>query len=102
MIIFHALHLAVAFKFVIGDSIPKVSYTTMLDRYVMSSFLLLFAIMVTSGTMAALLKHNITPQEDIESIDVAIGVVLFALWFGYNGLYAGKTLYQHWYQTSES
>ena len=48
---------AVAFQLVLQDDLPQVPYLTYLDKYVLSSFILIFAI--CSGTMLSALKVGI-------------------------------------------
>lgn len=42
---------AVAFKFVINSWVPNVSYLTLLDKYIILTFVIIFAIVVASFTM---------------------------------------------------
>ncbi len=49
---------AVAFKFVVSQSLPHISYLTLLDKYVLTSFVMLFFVVV-ENVAASLLESNI-------------------------------------------
>ena len=76
---------AVAFKLVISDSIPKVSYFTVMDFYMNGMFILLFIISVENGLGAAV--HRVYPDfldAYMTTVDaVTFGSVLL-VWLGFH------------------
>jgi hypothetical protein len=45
---------AVAFKFVVSQNLPNISYLTLLDKYVLTSFVMLFIVVVENAVVAKL------------------------------------------------
>jgi len=76
---------AVAFKLVVADMLPKVSYWTVLDIYVNSMFAMLFVISIENGAIAILAKF--TPYlYSIYGDNIELGSFLFvfALWVSFH------------------
>ena len=74
---------AVAFKLVIADALPKVSYFTALDKYMNAMFALLFIVAVENGISAELTRMNvyITGIESFTFGLVAVFFFVFHVWY---------------------
>jgi len=76
---------AIAFKLVISDSLPKISYWTELDVYMNFNFFLLFVISVENTLIAGLEKlyseDLLTFVDNIILIFLVVAYILFHIWF---------------------
>ena len=72
-IIFTLLLTAVTFKFVVSQSLPRVSYQTLLDQYVLSCILYIFAMSVIIGVT--------TKIKFLQKHEPFTVIVSFCLWF---------------------
>ena len=77
---------SVAFKFVISDAVPKVSYMTVLDTYVLVCNALFF--MVAIGTTAMPFLVDDPQQFEMSWLVPA----LLAFWIGFHALFAGRVM----------
>ncbi len=56
---------AVAFKFVVGESLPKIAYLTLLDKYMLVAFTFLYAIAIENGLVTL---FPVTEERDLPYI----------------------------------
>eukprot|EP00457_Paulinella_chromatophora_P000344 gb/GEZN01000344.1/.p1 GENE.gb/GEZN01000344.1/~~gb/GEZN01000344.1/.p1 ORF type:complete len:1326 (+),score=190.61 gb/GEZN01000344.1/:695-4672(+) len=94
-----------AFKLSIAESIPKVSYLTIADRFILHTIVLqsLFSVVICVSFLVSkggFSEHWQTNKADAENVDIFFGVV-FALWLLYLGLFA-RTCYGYWKEGFES
>jgi hypothetical protein len=80
---------AVAFKTVIGNDLPKISYFTLLDQYVISLFCGLFCLsceVCIEGVLARLYPDYFTTNENLITLSAFASVFMFWIllhvWFG--------------------
>jgi hypothetical protein len=80
---------AVAFKTVIGNDLPKISYFTLLDQYIISLFCGLFCLsceVCIEGVLARLYQETFTTNENLITLSAFASVFLFWIllhvWFG--------------------
>lgn len=71
---------AMAFKFVVAEKMPRLSYLTYLDKYMSLSFFFLFMIAVENGVA------QYFPRSMWDVIDFYFFTALFIIWTVYNGL----------------
>lgn len=71
---------SVAFKFVVAQGLPKISYNTCLDYYVLVSFLLLAATVVECAVVGFLEPHDARVAADIDRVVLWVLVGSFGLW----------------------
>ena len=75
---------SVAFKFLVSDSLPKVPYATLLDRYLNTGFLFLASIMFENSVVANI-DEEIRDRVDAGFAYICITFwVLFNLWYHTN------------------
>merc|ERR1712151_37582 len=85
---------SVAFKFVLANTLPKVSFMTLLDIYLVASFILMFAAILESGVVCLLHQLHqsdwleIFSVHDLFYIDLACAGVLLFVWVFWNICYA--------------
>lgn len=74
----------VAFKFIVSDKLPAISYATLVDAYVLLSFLATFGVMLHQSVVsaAALGETPVAPGLEISGTAVALG----AVWLGVHAL----------------
>jgi len=89
---------AVAFMFVIGDSLPKIPYLTCMDKFLFSNFMSLFVICIEDAIVNYLstwnLKNpNATPI-DVETIDSSLFYVIAGTYVLFNIWLFGPVLYR--------
>lgn len=65
---------AVAFKLQIADSLPKLSYPTLIDWYVLASFFFIFSVVVQNVLMG--LAQNEQDEDRDKDIDAITGLSL--------------------------
>jgi hypothetical protein len=71
---------AVAFKFVIADSMPKVAYFTFLDQYILLNYCLLFLCMIENAAFGTAIVHfDSDPQ-----IERYLIIAITGFWFFLN------------------
>merc|ERR1712224_365421 len=69
----------VAFKFITADSLPKVSFMTIMDVYLFASFIVLLILIAQSATMKAIIAVGIVDLETGTKIDrVSAGAICIA------------------------
>merc|ERR1712031_147497 len=61
---------------------PKVSFFTIMDIYLMSSFVVLMLMLVHCAAIRWIMEHKILDAVTSRTMDVAMGVVLSVLWVG--------------------
>ena len=81
---------AVAFKFAIADSLPKVSYFTVLDKYMLCSFIFLYLIAVENFVIARLAEKT---AFNADYIDEILQNLWLAVWGAFHVLFA---IYVKW------
>eukprot|EP00823_Brevimastigomonas_motovehiculus_P000389 TRINITY_DN1047_c0_g1_i1.p1 TRINITY_DN1047_c0_g1~~TRINITY_DN1047_c0_g1_i1.p1 ORF type:complete len:348 (+),score=87.96 TRINITY_DN1047_c0_g1_i1:101-1144(+) len=67
---------AVAFKLMVSDSLPKVAYLTLLDKYILAAFLFLYIIALENGCVSCIID-----DEWRSSVDYVFARLVFGLWF---------------------
>ncbi|KXJ08495.1 ligand-gated ion channel 50 [Exaiptasia diaphana] len=67
---------AIAFKFVVSQSLPTISYLTLLDMYVISGLVFLFCIAVENGLVVAL---PVKIQKEVDRICLFTAIAIFVL-----------------------
>lgn len=79
---------AVAFKLVIGDALPKISYFTVMDIYLNALFIIMVAVAVENFLVSALFRGNyVSENVDDKLLDLStfaiftFGFVVFHLWY---------------------
>lgn len=79
----------IAFKLVIASSLPKVSFSTVLDLFLQPSFAFLMLLVCQFAIMKLLFVFGYFEDDSIRArqIDVAVGAIIFAVWFISNLLY---------------
>ena len=85
----------VAYKLVLGDNIPRVSYLTLLDKYVTYCFMYMFAVLVemilaglfTDGegtVMNHYMPGGLMPSADLYHFELVMQSVIMGSWVLYN------------------
>ena len=85
---------AVAFKLVISEILPKVSYWTLLDYYINASFLMLLIIALENGAVGII--ANRAPQTFVEYellIEGGTALSVFALWAIFHVWFIGNAIF---------
>ena len=77
---FTTLLTVVAFKFVISQYVPKTSYFTYLDWYVLLGFFIVFLVILENFIVSQLFFQN--EDETAEMIDYISGMALSTIWCG--------------------
>jgi len=78
---------SVAFKFVIAGSMPKVSFMTILDVYMMVCTLVMVALILESAGVKLILVFGSWSRETILRWDLCSGSTIFGSWFFFNLFY---------------
>nr|WCB87282.2 GABAA Receptor rho subunit [Haliotis diversicolor] len=71
---------AVAFKSVVNQSLPRISYLTYMDKYLLTSMVMLSTVCAWHGIVTTLLKD----REHADKVEVIVLSVLVALYILYN------------------
>eukprot|EP00906_Rhabdomonas_costata_P037927 RCo053523 len=69
----------VAFKFIVNDSLPKIAYFTMLDKYLLLCLLMLVLVAALETGMMWEVSHN---GSDLSSMNDVVLYVLLLFWLG--------------------
>jgi len=72
---------AVAYKLAISQSVPKISYLSLLDYYVIGCFTIFYLALLESGVLALLLINNAISQRTGRIVDIVTVVILGILMF---------------------
>merc|ERR1711972_676178 len=79
---------AIAFKLVIGDALPKVSYATVMDAYLNGLFIFMLLISMENVFICALFRANYIPESlDENWLDLGTfllfltAFIIFHLWY---------------------
>lgn len=75
---------AVAFKFVVDGTLPKVSFTTILDLYLLVAFGVMISVIVFSAFTKGLHRWGGLHNETVQSVDYCICAVLGGFWLIWN------------------
>jgi len=75
---------SVAFKFVVDGSLPKVSFTTILDLYMLVAFGIMVTVLVQAGIIKGLQRTGLASDETIHSLNTTLGFILVFGWFIWN------------------
>eukprot|EP01052_Picozoa_sp_SAG31_P007059 SAG31_NODE_332_length_17516_cov_3.552840_5_plen_264_part_00 len=79
----------VALKFLLHGNLPNVPYLTLLDRYVLCSFLLIAVMTIENGFISWYAKTR--SPEEAESMDYKLWIAIGALWLVFQVCYAAYT-----------
>lgn len=71
---------SVAFKFVVSNSLPKVSFFTVLDVYLFASFCIMVVIIIESAVMKVLYVYQNMPLDTLASVDFICALSLLSSW----------------------
>lgn len=76
----------VAFKLVVADTLPKVTYLTVLDRFMLMGFFILFATAIESMTLFMMYKDDpVADDHDLIFQAIYAGIwVLYPIWIAFN------------------
>ena len=71
---------AVTFKFVVSQSLPPVSYLTVLDWYVLSSVVFIFSVAIENSVVAKMERksHQLIIDESAWSVSIAVFILIHA------------------------
>jgi hypothetical protein len=70
----------VAFKFVVADALPKVSFFTIMDVYLFASFIVLLILIVQSAGIKFFISMEFLDEHSGRRVDVIFAIIVFASW----------------------
>ena len=79
----------VALKFMLRGNLPNVPYLTLLDFYVLDSFILIVLMTLENGFISWYVKRH--SPEEANDLDFKIWIVIGAMWLTFNLAYGGYT-----------
>ena len=71
-----------AAKLVVADSLPKLPFLTVLDKYMIACFILLFMVVLANILVALFIELNV--DVNTRRLDLVLAGVLFTVWAVYN------------------
>jgi len=78
---------SVAFKFVVDSSLPKVSFTTILDLYMLVAFGTMIAVLVQAALIKAVARLELVSGNNLRTFDAALATALACWWLFWNAGY---------------
>jgi hypothetical protein len=70
----------VAFKFVVADSLPKVSFFTVLDIYMFGNFIVMLFLIIQAAAVKFVIASEIMSLADGTKIDVIFAIGVYIIW----------------------
>lgn len=87
---------AAAYKFAVSSMTPAISYLTLLDKYVVGCFLIIFLVALEGGVVGMLLNQSslsVSFQARVGQMDAALFWVLFVTLLALHGAYLQPMLF---------
>jgi hypothetical protein len=78
---------SVAFKLVVDGSLPKVSFTTILDLYMSVAFCTMMSVVIEAATVKFLQRVVRLTHDQLLRLDAMLGILMVCSWFIWNAIY---------------